>query len=372
MKKIALMVFISGIFLITACHRNRLRINEKELMESVMKQEEGKKVTEDNFRQEYDTTNSKIRTIRYKEDRSPDPSHPPVTIDLAGNLDNVREIKLSDVASEIKYIRLEQVPDSGFRRDVGFMYYFTDDYIIAGNIYGIVQYTRDGQYIRTIIKNEFTHMQAIPREDGSYGVMAYSDHTFIGSKDIKIRSAGNTIYYSYENNIAGQEYLMEFDCSGLQTGSSGRYDPEDPLKITGLGTPVVDISKFMSVGEQNRKRPGGMWSTSAPVPGITSQSYAMTWIDDNTYSKKLRGNNMMGIFNKYGDTLSTFTQHERLINYTKSIQRGTDFGSEYVFGGRVFFRNPFNDTVFQVIPPNRLLPLYVINLGKYKVTRQLT
>ncbi len=283
---------------------------------------------------------------------------------------NVREIKLSDVASEIKYIRLEHVPDTGFRRDIGFMYHFTNDFIIAVNIYGIVQYTRDGKYIRTIVKNEFTHMQALPREDGSYGVMAYSDHTFIGSEDTKIRSKGNTIYYSYENNIAGQEYLMEFDCSGLQTASSGRFDPEDPLKITGLGKPVVDISHGMTIDELNRRRSGGMWSSSDRIPGFSSQSYAMNWIDDNTYSKKLKGNDMMGIFNKNGDTLSTFTQHERLINYTKSIQRGTDNGSQYEFSNKVFFRNAFNDTVFCVVPPNRLLPVYVLNLGDYKVTRQ--
>jgi len=370
MKKIALLVIISSIILISACHRNRLKVSEKELSKIILNQEEELNEARRASQLLPDTSVSATHSLRYKEDRSPDPSHPPVTIDLAGNLDNVREIKLSDVASEIKYVRLEQVPDTGFRRDIGFMYHFTDDFIIAVNFYGIVQYTRDGRYVRTIVKNEFTHMQALPREDGSYGVMGYSDNTFIGSEDTKIRSKGNTIYYSYENNIAGQEYLMEFDCSGLQTASSGRFDPEDPLKITGLGKPVVDISQGLTIDELNRRRSGGMWSSSDPTPGFISQSYAMNWIDDNTYSKKLKGDDMMGIFNKNGDTLSTFTQHERLINYTKSIQRGTDWGSQYEFNNKVFFRNAFNDTVFCVVPPNRLLPVYVLNLGEYKVTRQ--
>jgi hypothetical protein len=370
MKKTALLVIISSIILISACHRNRLKVSEKELTEGILNQEEELNEARRTSQLLPDTSARGIHSLRYKEDRSFDPAHPPVTIDLAGNLDNVREIKLSDVASEIKYVRLEQVPDTGFRRDIGFMYHFTDDFIIAVNFYGIVQYTRDGRYVRTIVKNEFTHMQALPREDGSYGVMGYSDQTFIGSEDTKIRSKGNTIYYSYENNIAGQEYLMEFDCYGLQTASSGRFDPEDPLKITGLGKPVVDISHGMTIDELNRRRSGGMWSSSDRIPGFISQSYAMNWIDDNTYSKKLKGDDMMGIFNKNGDTLSTFTQHERLINYTKSIQRGTDWGSQYEFSNKVFFRNAFNDTVFCVVPPNRLLPVYVLNLGEYKVTRQ--
>ncbi|MCX6271137.1 MAG: DUF4933 domain-containing protein, partial [Bacteroidetes bacterium] len=36
---------------------------------------------------------------------------------------------------------------------------------------------------------------------------------------------------------------------------------------------------------------------------------------------------------------------------------------------RLYFRNAFNDTVFQVLPPNRLLPVYVLNLGRYKLSK---
>jgi len=50
--------------------------------------------------------------------------------------------------------------------------------------------------------------------------------------------------------------------------------------------------------------------------------------------------------------------------------RGTDQGTQYENKGKLFFRNAFNDTVFQVIPPNRLLPVYVLNLGKYKLLKK--
>jgi hypothetical protein len=36
----------------------------------------------------------------------------------------------------------------------------------------------------------------------------------------------------------------------------------------------------------------------------------------------------------------------------------------------LYFRPEFNDTVFEVIPPNRLLPVYVLKFGNYKVTKQ--
>lgn len=363
---ISIVVFCIG----SSCHRNRLKTNEKELAKEIQSQAEKANLQSDNMQLLPDMSRKGPHSFRQKEIRSVDPVRPPVNIDIAGNLNNIKEIKLSDIASEIKYIRLEQIPDSGFKRNIGFMYHLTDDFIIAVNFYGIVQYTRDGRFVRTIVKNEFTNMQAIPHEDGSYGVMSYSDHTFIGSGDIKVRIEGNILNYSYENNIAGQEFLMQFDCSELQTASPSKFDPEDPLKITGLGKPIVDFNHGRMSNVMNQLKSKGIWSSSAPIQGFSSQSYAITWINNDTYSKKLRGDNMIGIFNKYGDTLSVFTQYERLVNYTKSVQRGTDSGSQYEFNNKVFFRNAFNDTICQIVPPNRLLPVYVLNLGNCKVTRQ--
>jgi hypothetical protein len=79
---------------------------------------------------------------------------------------------------------------------------------------------------------------------------------------------------------------------------------------------------------------------------------------------------MLAIIGKHGDTLATFAKLEQLKNYTKMQMRGTDWGTQYVKGGNLFFRSDFNDTIFQVIPPNRLQPVYVLNLGKYKVSKQ--
>ena len=50
--------------------------------------------------------------------------------------------------------------------------------------------------------------------------------------------------------------------------------------------------------------------------------------------------------------------------------RNTDGGEQYEQNGKLFFRNAFNDTVFRVIPPNRLMPVYVLNLGKFKLSKK--
>jgi hypothetical protein len=94
-------------------------------------------------------------------------------------------------------------------------------------------------------------------------------------------------------------------------------------------------------------------------------------LDSDTYTESTnRGDNMMIVFNKQGDTLSQFTRREKLVNYTKNLMRGTDGGSQYEENGSLYMRPAFNDTVFRITPPNRMTPVYVVNLGSYKVSKQ--
>ena len=369
MKHLLILSLIIISVLYSSCRNKRLKTNEKELAREIFLQEKEKSELEKTAHKEQfsDTLKGLSGDFRYKENRSVDLAHPPKMIDIANNLDHVKEIKLSEVASDIRYIRIQQPPDSVFNKKVNFNYYLTDNYIIAAHLYGIIQYSRDGRYINTIVKNVYTGMDVFLNSSGSYGIMSYSGRTFIGSLGPEFKSAGDKLQYSYLNNIASQEYLMEYDCSEVHVGQPIEYDPEDPVKIIGQGKVKVDLNQGKINPAEPIKTQEGMWKAS---PGYVEQAYLMHWINDRTYSKKLKGNDMLGIFNKHGDTLTIFTQHEKLVNYTKSIQRSPDSGVQYEFNNKLMFRNPYNDTVFQIIPPNRLLPVYAINFGKYKVTRQ--
>lgn len=356
MKKSSFLIYLFLLFFgIISCRNNKLKTDEEKLKKELLT------TIVSNFstsRSLSSDTSGQIRNgVMYEEDRSVDPLQPPLIFDIAGSLNNIKEIKLSDVFTEVRYIRIQPPPDSTFKNFMGFRYYLTDNSIIAFNIFGLIHYTLDGRFIKTIVKNEFTKIEVTP----TY-IMSYYDMTFIGAMSPNIKISGNKLFYSYLNNIAGQEYLMEYDCSELQLGQTQKFDPENPDKILGSGIVIGDLNHGKAKYTPDKRNPG------AEI--YTIQATDMNWIDDNFYMKKLKGNDMMAIFNKDGDTLSTFTQHERLINYTKNLQRGVDGGEQYEFNGRTFFRNPFNDTVFQVIPPNRLLPAYVFNLGNYKVARQ--
>ena len=93
-------------------------------------------------------------------------------------------------------------------------------------------------------------------------------------------------------------------------------------------------------------------------------------LNDNLYALPSWEENILVIRNIHGDTLTSFTRFEKIVNYTKSLMRGTDDGVHYENLGSLYIRPEFNDTVFRVTPPDRLYPVYVLSLGEYKVTRQ--
>ncbi|MCX6255255.1 MAG: DUF4933 domain-containing protein [Bacteroidia bacterium] len=350
-------------FLNLSCHHNRLKTNEKELVKEITLQEKQNKEAKRVAREKEladDTLNRISKGFRFKEDRRVDPLHSPIIIDIAGSLNNVEEIKLSDVASEITYVRMEPVPDSTLPVDLKFKYYLMDNYIIAVNLYGIHLYSKDGRYIRSVVKNELTGVKVEPGR-----ILFWNDYTLKGG-GMAVWSTGNNLYYNYSNTMTGEKYIMKFDCSSMKMAADYKFDPENPDQISGLGTVAVDLNHGKTEPPKPRKHQGMF---GGPPEGFY-QDRSIFMLDSNSYAIPTYEKSMMVIRNNQGDTLSTFTKLEKLTNYTKSLQRGTDYGTQYEHNGRLYFRSDFNDTVFMVIPPNRIFPLFVLNLGGYKVPMQ--
>jgi hypothetical protein len=351
------------LLIVISCHHNRLKTSEKNLVKEIIIQEKEKEAEDKaaNEKKLADTLNRHQGGFRLKENRSIDPSHPPVVIDIAGSLNNVRNVNLSDVASGITYIRIEPVPDHTLSMDLKFNYYLMDNYIIARNLYGIHLYSKNGRYLRSVVKNQYTGVNV---KAGS--VMFFSDYTMKGG-GMSVWAEGNKLFYNYQNNIIGQKYIMEYDCSSTQLMPSYKFDPEKPDQISGLGKIAVDLNH----GKTEPPKPhshNGMFGGPAEFLFSERSEYML---DRHSYAVPVYNNYMMVILNNNGDTLSTFSMLEKLKNYTKELQRSTDYGTQYEHNGKLYFRPEFNDTVFQVIPPNRLLPVYVLKLGSYKVSKQL-
>lgn len=367
MKTTSFFFIIVLIITVISCGRNRLKTDEKALANQILTEEEQLAKEEaaraEKEKQLADSIAKLPRGFRFNEDRKVDPKNLPHIIDIAGNLENVKDVKLSAVASDIKYIRMEATPDSVRSQGMRFKYYLMDNYIVGVNLFGIHLFSKEGKYIRTVVKNEFTNLTY---EKENNLIRAYNDFTGIGG-GMAVWSRGNSLFYHYANNLTGEYYIMEYDCSKEQPlTTEAAFDPETKKGIIGLGKVLVDLNHGKTVPPAPRSHQGS-WSTS---PESMYKGLSIFAPDRNTYVLGQNGKYMIRIFTTNGDTLAAFTKYEQLKNYTKSLGRGTDEGTRYEKGGYLYTRSDFNDTIFQVIPPNKILPVYVLNLGSYKVTKQ--
>lgn len=362
----ALVVLIFALGLFSSCGQNRLKTDEKSLTKQILTEEEQlaheAKLRAECEKQLADSIAKLPRGFQFQEERGIDPERPPMIIDIANSLDNIKDLKLSDVATDIKYIRLEAVPDPNLPRNMKYKYYTMDNYIVAANLYGIHLFSKEGQYIRTVVINELTGVEYDEKNDY---LRFWNDYKLVGG-GTSVWARGNSLFYTYSNNITGQQYIMEYDCTEDQPLSDSGFNPENTTRITGLGKVLIDMNHGNTTPPAPRKHQG-MFSMNLDYFYFRMGAFSP---DRNSYIKKMTGNNMMGIMYTQGDTLALFSKFEQIMNYTKSMMRSTDYGAQYQKNGCYFFRSDFNDTIFQVIPPNRLLPVYVLNLGNYKVSKQ--
>jgi hypothetical protein len=335
------------LFTSVSCHHNRLKTNEKELTKEIRIQEKEKREAEQIA---LDTLAYLHTGFKYKEDRSVDPSNPPVLIDIAGSINNIKEFKLSDIASEVQYIRLETVPDSTFPRVMKFKYYLFPNHIIATNPGGILLYTKDGKYINTVVKNKTTGITL------SANMMLVSgENTFIGG-GVSVWRADDSLFYSYRNSITGQAFIMKHDLSKNPIGFSQSDDPENQDQITGMGEIAIDMNpeKKSPVWKYKIAPELVMWGMSSE---FIYQAPGTFLLDRDTYATELQGTNNLAIVNKQGDSLTTFT----------GFHNGGTLRIENE--GKQLLWSNINDTIFQIIPPNRIVPVYVLNMGQYKAER---
>lgn len=361
------LVLILLFSLLGSCQSNKLKTDEKKMVNKILSEEEKLALEEENRLEEEKLLTDSLAKLpkgfRFKEIRSVDLQNPPVVIDIANSFDSIKEIKLSNVASNIEYIRMQAIPDSTIPQDIKFKYYLMNNYIVASNLYGIHLYSKKGVYIQPIVKNQLTGIK-IESNKNRVSVLC-GEYTHKGGRN-NVWARGNHLFYNYCNSMTGQNLIMDFDCSIQHVSVNSQFDPENPNAITGLGKVCMDVNHGINKPEKPLY-PKGMIISSIDN---FDKEFDVFNPDINTYITKLDDDKMLGILGAKGDTLASFRKLEQVKNYTKRLMRGIDDGTQYEKGGKFFLRTDFNDTIFQVIPPNYLQPKYVLNLGQYKVNKQ--
>jgi hypothetical protein len=346
MKNQISFLFILFLLLFVACNRNRLKTDEKSLVKQILTEEEQlaheAELQAEREKQLADSIAKLPKGFRFPESRSIDSQNPPVVIDIIGNRKNPQKIKLSQLFSRVEYIRLEQNQDSAeFLLGTRFIVAPNHIYVTSGRG-SILQFDRKGSFIRTVCTG---NLQFTSYNGGMMVTKEQSD-LFEGAQGAYWN--GDKLCYQYENRPAQKSYLVTFDdetqeISDLQLSGS----VETKNQINGSGKILTELKKDPS--------------------GYTTQTPYL--LGNNTLALAQRRKraeqtvNFINVVSVTGDTLCEFQDNDPIKNFSKSTYRGVDDGNAYYINGTLYLRQSFNDTIYQLIPPNRLVPKYILNFG---------
>jgi hypothetical protein len=352
MKNLSSLLLLSLMFLpILSCHNNRLKTNEKELAKEILIREKGNVETERIAREkESDTKKSFQGSLRKKEIRSADPQSPPIRIDIPGTQNNIRKFKLSDIASSIRYVKLQTPPDTlllydhfFYRPDLESIIRSDGEQIIFQGLFGLTRFNMQGEYQETIWKNE-TGIRLIGK-----GAMFGGQDFFGVLPHIPVSLLDGTLLYNFQDGPGKKGQIMKYKFNADKNVS---VRPQGEVPGSGLiqGDTVFNIKKHWTEGFTR-------------IVGIGSD----TWAGVNNEWNAGRSGTLLVTFNDKGDTICQFSDYDRIVNFNApQSRRAVELGS-FSFNGLLTLKQEYNDTIFRLIDPDRLLPVYVIDFGEFTV-----
>ena len=86
----------------------------------------------------------------------------------------------------------------------------------------------------------------------------------------------------------------------------------------------------------------------------------------NTFNSAESGS-VITVFNNNGDTLCQFSSANRIKNRTNP-QVSDNKPFNWYYKNRLTFLEQYSDTIFRIIPPNRMFPVYLLDFGNKKVS----
>jgi hypothetical protein len=346
--------FLVSIILLSSCGGNRLKTDEKALRKQILTEEEQLAKDEANRvereKQLADSIAKLPKGFQFKEIRSVDTEHPPVIIDFTQEIP-VKKFNLSEIAKEIKYIRLS-VPGDSLYFSLGGSVTYTSKNIILNNNFGVHSFSPEGEYLETIAQSNVTN-----RVLDKQNIFGYFDmESYKGVWGNQVSVAGNRIFYNVSDYPNKKVSLLHYELK-----------PEKQLQLTETTENKNDGSFFKgeqsATGKVDVNRTPGLASTQ--ILGISSNFYAGV----NSHLDASENGFMLATFNLKGDTLCKFSQFDKLeYQITSNLISRYNSIINWEYKGVFSFLSNFNDTIFRLVPPNRLIPVYVFKFGPYKIT----
>ncbi len=334
--------------ILMSCGRNKMKTNEQVLAQQLKSAEQERKenqVTKPSF------LDSLPPGIRFQEDRRIEKNNFPDIIDISNFQKTVRDFKLSELVEQITYIPLEELPDNAHHKPSEYSVTIAGNHILIQNLFSLYLYNRNGSFKDIICEGTGDRIDFLKKSaDNNNSVK--STPSYVKGVLGNVWTIDNKLFYRYADNRAQKLLLMSYDMDSSHNDIPLPADQENS-GITGKGK----IQTTLGVEREERY--------VEYIP-LSKDSYAGI----NSKIKSAVGGLLMTAFRLNGDTLSSFPDHETLNNYSHTLMRGNFPQFIYQYGNLATIRNAFNDTVYRIIPPNRLIPVYILKMGEYKIETQ--
>jgi protein associated with RNAse G/E len=318
--------------------RNKLNTNEQQLTQQILSEEQEKEsLNKTEALTESPTHGSKA--IRLEEDRSVDPNNPPLLLDIAGTRNKLKQVKYSELGNSVRYIFLRHPIDSAFFKH-GVSILYTKSNIITTTWRGIGRFDLKGQFIEMICRDG---QKFETNQNGMQWSTPEIMDKYVGSQG-DVSAVRDKIFYKYVNNPNEEAYLMEYDASS-ENRTLLMPDQNENNGMNGKGKIVANLP--------SGRRGGNII--------LFDENH---WLTKQRKFQSSKSGIFMTIHSLTGDTVCSLKDHDPVTNFSSSVYRGVESGDNYKLNGKLHFRQNFNDTIYRFENTNRLVPIYVIDLGE--------
>jgi len=347
-----LILFFTVLFLTSSCSnkRNKLNNNEQELAAQISNAEKEILKAKSSKQVSKSVRDTFPPGFRFQEERSVDPQNPPIHLDVLGTQKNIRDIKLSDVASSIQYIKLEAPDDPSIHWahpdfDASDFSIFSDDKnIFVTWLFGLARFNMKGNFQELVWKSE----SGI--KSGKYG-FRWSPGELYGISPLNpVSTFNNNLYIRFTDSRNNQIRFVKQKVKSQNVLTMPSKDYEEQVD-------TIAGKKIFTINNSVRDR------SFETIFGLSENS----WAGMQNTLKSAESGSVMTVFSNTGDTLCMFSSAHQVKNRTNPLVADSKSFTWY-FKNRLTFLEQYSDTIFRIIPPNRLLPVYLLDFGKDKVS----
>ena len=348
------------LLVVVACGQNRRPgLSDKELF--------AQKETTDTLRQELVDFDAKTYIvppgIKYTESRAVDPANPPIVIDIEKALQRGAEnISLSSIGKSVKYIKVTIPKDMHF-----FDFMIRDDTLfvwgsISGtNVQCILPFTLDGKFMNFVWEvtpkgitkknhpdiEEEVLLPPEPKTEAKTNNRPPPPPSFSGAPN---RSQGEEIIYSDQVKFDFAGKNVQYTITRYQDFKNPEYEKHVYSSINGE----------LKATRYNKREES--YNNTYFMPSI-GWIYVYRTLD--LWFKKSPWN--LITFSTRGDTLCRFENYNKVTPTNLSAGYSKESITSYFYNDLLTFRTDYADTIFRLAAPNKIIPAYAINSGKYKL-----